>query len=84
MILTPTGTSFSEHKFEEILCKERIDMRVWNAKVYRVELAHEPWTVENHMLTPTLKLRRNHVLEHYKTEIEKLYDGPKRRRTEFH
>ena len=76
-----------EHKFEEILL-QRIAHQIREfpgyAKVYRVELAHEPWTVENHMLTPTLKLRRNHVLEHYKTEIEKLYDGPKRRRTEFH
>jgi long-chain acyl-CoA synthetase len=75
-----------DHKFEEILL-QRIAHQIRGfpgyAKVYRVELAHEPWTVENHMLTPTLKLRRNHVLEHYKTEIEKLYDGPKRRRTEF-
>jgi long-chain acyl-CoA synthetase len=33
----------------------------------------EPWTIENHMLTPTLKLRRAYVLNHYKSEVERIY-----------
>jgi long-chain acyl-CoA synthetase len=45
------------------------------AKVRRVVLLVSPWTVENDMLTPTLKLRRGKVLEHYKIEIEELYAG---------
>lgn len=45
------------------------------AKIYRVALIPEPWTVENEMLTPTLKLRRAKIMECYKTEVEKLYDG---------
>ena len=45
------------------------------AKVRRVILLASPWTVENDMLTPTLKLRRGKVLEHYKNQIEGLYAG---------
>lgn len=45
------------------------------ARVRRVALLAEPWTVENDMLTPTLKLRRGKMLERYQTEVEKLYAG---------
>ena len=45
------------------------------ARIRRVAQTLEPWTVENKMLTPTLKLRRTAIMAHYKTEIEELYDG---------
>jgi long-chain acyl-CoA synthetase len=67
-----------DKKFEEILL-ERIALQIREfpgyAKIYRVGFAHEPWSIDNHMLTPTLKLRRTKVLDHYKTEVERLYDG---------
>ncbi|MCW8907997.1 MAG: long-chain fatty acid--CoA ligase [Sedimenticola sp.] len=47
------------------------------AKVRRVHLTLEPWTVENGLLTPTLKVKRARVLERFKPEIDALYrDGP--------
>ena len=65
-------------KLEKILL-ERIAHQIKEfpgyAKIYRVGLAREPWTVENHMLTPTLKLRRNHVLSQYSAEVDRLYEG---------
>jgi long-chain acyl-CoA synthetase len=65
-------------KLEEILL-ERIGQQIKEfpgyAKIYRVALAQEPWTVDNGMLTPTLKLRRGLVLEQYRTEIARLYEG---------
>ena len=65
-------------KLEEILL-ERISRQIKEfpgyARLYRVALAQEPWTVENGMLTPTLKLRRGHVMEHYKAEVARLYEG---------
>jgi long-chain acyl-CoA synthetase len=49
------------------------------AKIRRVILFMEPWTVENGMLTPTLKVKRAKVTEKYATEIAALYnEGPSR------
>ena len=45
------------------------------AQVRRAAVSLEPWSVENGLLTPTLKLRRPQVMEHYKKRIAKLYEG---------
>jgi len=45
------------------------------AKVRRAILTLEPWTVENGLLTPTLKLKRTVVLEQFGPQIERLYAG---------
>jgi long-chain acyl-CoA synthetase len=38
-----------------------------------VALTLEPWTVENGLITPTLKLKRNNLVARYGDVIEKLY-----------
>jgi long-chain acyl-CoA synthetase len=38
-----------------------------------VSLALEPWTVENTLITPTLKLKRNNLAAHFAPQIERLY-----------
>lgn len=38
-----------------------------------VHLTLEPWTIENNMLTPTLKLKRRNILAKYSAEIDQLY-----------
>jgi long-chain acyl-CoA synthetase len=45
------------------------------ARVHRVLIQTEPWTVENGIMTPTLKMRRNRVTKHFEKEIEQLYKG---------
>ena len=45
------------------------------AKVRRVSLSLDPWSVENGLQTPTLKLKRTRVFEHYHKEIKHLYEG---------
>ncbi len=42
-------------------------------RVRRVIPLDEPWTVENGLLTPTQKVRRNAVLARYRAQIEQLY-----------
>ncbi len=44
------------------------------AKVRRVALTLDEWSVDNGMLTPTLKLRRNQVQQHYQEPIAALFD----------
>ncbi len=43
------------------------------AKVRRVRALIEPWTTENGLLTPTLKLKRGKILERHATEVEAMY-----------
>jgi long-chain acyl-CoA synthetase len=65
-------------RLEEILLArivEQIREFPGYARIYRVALAAEPWTIENGLLTPTLKLRRGRVLERYKAEVARLYEG---------
>ena len=63
----------------EQLVLERINAQIkafpGYAQIRRVAVLPEPWTVENGMLTPTMKLKRARVLEQHRTEYEKLYSG---------
>jgi long-chain acyl-CoA synthetase len=45
------------------------------AKVHRVLLLNEPWTIDNGLLTPKLSLKRNKVVVKYDEQIIKLYQG---------
>ncbi|MEO8005600.1 MAG: long-chain fatty acid--CoA ligase [Betaproteobacteria bacterium] len=45
------------------------------AKIHRVAVLPEPWTIENGMLTPTMKLKRSKVMEAHKREFEDMYAG---------
>jgi long-chain acyl-CoA synthetase len=42
-------------------------------RVRRVVATREPWTVENGLLTPTLKVKRERVQEKFAAEIERAY-----------
>ena len=63
----------------EALVLERIARQIHAfpgyAQVRRAALLTEPWSIENALLTPTLKLRREKVLEHYQAEVDRLYEG---------
>ncbi len=43
------------------------------AKIRRVRVSLDPWSVEDGLLTPTLKVRRNAVTERFSQQIEALY-----------
>jgi long-chain acyl-CoA synthetase len=45
------------------------------AIIRRVALLHDPWTIENGFMTPTLKLRRNNILKYYSEKVNMLYEG---------
>jgi long-chain acyl-CoA synthetase len=45
------------------------------AKVFRVVATIEPWTVDAGLITPTLKLKRNCLVEQYEDVIMEMYEG---------
>ena len=45
------------------------------AQVRQLAVVNEPWTPDNGLATPTLKLRRNQILERYQDLTERLYAG---------
>ncbi len=42
-------------------------------KIKKFVLIHEEFTIENRMLTPTLKLKRKEIIKNYKQQLENLY-----------
>jgi len=45
------------------------------AQVRKVKVTLEPWTVDDGLLTPTLKTKRPKIMEKYASEIEAMYAG---------
>ena len=43
------------------------------AKVRRVSLSLQPWTIEDGLVTPTLKIKRALVVKKFQKEIEAMY-----------
>ena len=45
------------------------------ANIYRVYNTLQPWNVDNGLITPTLKLKRNVIQDHFRDAIHDLYEG---------
>jgi long-chain acyl-CoA synthetase len=73
-----SALSARTHEAEQLVL-ERINAQIKQfpgyARIRRVAVMSEPWTIENGMLTPTLKLKRAKVLEQHRSEYEQLYAG---------
>lgn len=72
------SNSLTDIKILDLLCRrvsDQLQQFPGYAQIRRVSAMLEPWTVENGLLTPTLKLRRNRMLEQFAETIEVLYKG---------
>jgi long-chain acyl-CoA synthetase len=45
------------------------------AVVRQITIMSEPWTIENEMATPTLKLKRKVIIDHCQQDIDNMYSG---------
>ena len=45
------------------------------AQIKRVFVCPDAWSVENGLMTPTLKLKRNKIMEKYQQQIDRMYEG---------
>ena len=63
-----------ENKNEIEIYLEKLNKNLSSVeKVKKFKLIDDEFTIENGMLTPTLKLKRKKILEKYKEDLEKLY-----------
>jgi long-chain acyl-CoA synthetase len=73
-----TLVAVTKESDEEVLVKranDRLKAFPRYARVRRAILTPEAWTVENGLVTPTLKIRREQVLKRFADEIEEVYAG---------
>ena len=61
-------------EFERLVAEANAGMDHWS-QVKRFHLVPEPMTIENELLTPTMKVKRARVRELYGTDIERMYVG---------
>jgi long-chain acyl-CoA synthetase len=77
--LDPNSERVMRGEQAEKLALERVQRQIKSfpgyAQVYRVAILTQPWTIENGMLTPTMKLKRAKVMEVHQKEFEQLYEG---------
>ena len=75
--LPPDPNQLINHESVEKILLDRIAQQIHEfpgyAKIFRVALIPEPWSVNNEMLTPTLKIKRSKITQRYHAEIENLY-----------
>jgi long-chain acyl-CoA synthetase len=63
----------------ESLLRERIGSCLHDfpgyAEIVRLSIIQEPWTIENDLMTPTLKIKRNRIEDKYAGIIHRMYEG---------
>jgi long-chain acyl-CoA synthetase len=74
------GTDYNvQSKQAETIVLKRIAAQLRDfpgyAQVRRATLMLEPWTIDNGLLTPTMKLKRAKVMEKFNAEIDRMYAG---------
>jgi long-chain acyl-CoA synthetase len=77
--LDPNSESAMRGQQAEKVALERIQRQIKTfpgyAQVRRAGILTQPWTIENGMLTPTMKLKREKVVQAHQKDYEKLYEG---------
>lgn len=72
------AASLAAEALEKAVCErlhEQLSAFPGYAQVHRVTCTLEGWTVDNGMITPTLKLKRRVIVDRYAADIERMYAG---------
>lgn len=70
-------SNLSEQQQQDLLARinNHLDNFPGYAKIIQLTVLAEPWSVENGLITPTLKLKRKKILERYAREYDEMYVG---------
>ena len=72
IVLNTKHNNISEEKIQKEI--EKINKNLPKIeKIKKYLIIKEQFTIENNMMTPTLKLKRYKIINNYKTELEKLF-----------
>ena len=78
--LNPDSDESLHHSAAERAVLTRIEKQTANFAKYAVpravHLVREPWTIDNGLMTPTLKLKRKNLRAFYADDIEQMYGKP--------
>jgi len=73
---TELNDAIDNDKFDKLILN-RIAAKITEfpayAKVRRVVTCRDPWTIDEGLMTPTLKIRRKQILEKYADQVDALY-----------
>ena len=78
LVLSEAGKGSSKSKIKRSLIKvlEVVNKQAMEyQKLKKVIIASEEWTIENEMLTPTLKIKRNLVSQKYEPILKSIYES---------
>ncbi len=78
-----TLRAYGDDQQNRALVQKEIDRRIHkrlknfpgHARIYKTAVIDEEWSIDNELLTPTLKARRPKILQRYEQEIEAMYQG---------
>ena len=72
------SASLQDEKMKKAVC-EKLEVLIAEfpgyAQIRGVCCTLDPWTIDNDLITPTLKLKRNKIIEHFSETIEQMYAG---------
>jgi len=72
IVLSPEYKNISKEKIQIEI--EKINLNLTKIeKIKKFIIINDQFTIENNMMTPTLKLKRYKIIKIYKTELEKLF-----------
>jgi long-chain acyl-CoA synthetase len=78
VVLSKAAMASTNIESELAAIREEINRAVdHHERLQCIVIAMEPWTVENGLLTPTLKLKRNAIEEHYAPFVKQWYETGK-------
>ncbi len=70
--------ALDERRVQELLLArvaERLRDFPGYARIFHVRAYRTPWTLEDGLCTPTMKLKRNRIVERFAADIERMYEG---------